>query len=342
MTARLLVSTISLASFALGVALLAETAPAAAQGTKPATVVVGYQTVAAPWAYGWKAGLFDKEMGVKTEWKEFSAGTDINAALASGSIAFGYLGSSPASLGLSQGLKFQVIFIPAVDRSEVILGRAAKGIKTLKDCAGHKLGTPFGSTSHYRVVSAIASLKLDKGKIALIDLPPKDLDAAWHRGDIDCASIWDPVTSDVEANGGEVLLDNGAMKKLGIVTADSWVVSDDFAAKHPDIVKGFVKAASDSVASYSRDKDKVQETVAKAFGVKLPDMKRTMDLLEYPTAKEQAGPDWLGTTDKKGDFAQVLHRSANFFHSINRLKTAPSRDVFEKAIAPQFLPANGG
>lgn len=333
---------ISLLSLALGTALLGNAAPAAAQAAKPATVVIGYQTVAAPWAWGWKAGLFDKAMGVKTEWKEFSAGTDVDAALASGSIAFGYLGSSPASLGLSQGLKFQIIFIPAVDRSEVILGRAAKGIKTLKDCEGRKLGTPFGSTSHYRVVSAIAALKLDKSKITLIDLPPKDLDAAWHRGDIDCASIWDPVTGDIEANGGKVLLDNGAMKDLGIVTADSWVVSDDFAAQHPDIVKGFVKAASDAVAEYARDKAKVQETVAKAFGVKLPDMKRTMDLLEYPSAKEQAGPDWLGTPGKKGGFAEVLYKSAVFFHDINRLKTVPSPTVYEKAVAPQFLPTNGG
>jgi taurine transport system substrate-binding protein len=327
-----------LISVAFGFPLAA--ASAAAQTPKPDTVVIGYQTVAAPWAYGWKAGLFDKEMGVKTVWTEFSAGTDVNTALASGSIAFGYLGSSPASLGLSQGLRYQVIFIPVVDRSEVILGRKAKGIKTLKDCEGHTLGVPFGSTSHYRVVSAITALKLDESKIKLIDLPPKDLDAAWHRGDIDCASIWDPVTSDLEANGGQVLLDNEAMKKLGIVTADSWVVNSDFAAKHPDLVKGFVKAASDSVAYYAHDREKVQETVAKAFGVKLPDMKKTMDLLEYPSAKEQAGPDWLGTTGKIGDFAQVLYKSAVFFHGINRLKTVPPRAAYEKAIAPQFLPAN--
>jgi len=315
-------------------------ASAAAQAPKPDTVVIGYQTVAAPWAYGWKAGLFDKEMGVKTVWTEFSAGTDVNTALASGSIAFGYLGSSPASLGLSQGLEYQVIFIPVVDRSEVILGRGTKGIKTLKDCEGRNLGVPFGSTSHYRVVSAITALKLDASKIKLIDLPPKDLDAAWHRGDIDCASIWDPVTSDVEANGGQVLLDNEAMKKLGIVTADSWVVSSAFAAKHPALVRGFVKAASDSVTFYTHDREKVQETVAKAFGVKLPDMKKTMDLLEYPTAKQQTGHDWLGTTGNVGDYADVLYKSAVFFHAINRLKTVPPRAAYEKAIAPQFLPAS--
>jgi taurine transport system substrate-binding protein len=341
MTFRSNIFTTLLASIVFGIPLMAGSAPAKAQASKPDTVVIGYQTVAAPWAYGWKAGLFDKEMGVKATWKEFNAGTDVNAALASGSIAFGYLGSSPASLGLSQGLKFQVIFIPAVDRSEVILGRTAKGIKTLKDCEGGKLGTPFGSTSHYRVVSAVTALKLGEGKIMLIDLPPKDLDAAWHRGDIDCASIWDPVTSDIEANGGQVLLDNDAMKKRGIITADSWVVGNDFATKHPDLVKGFVKAASDSVADYAHDRAKVQETVAKAFGVKLPDMKKTMDLLEYPSAKEQAGPDWLGTPGKIGGFAQVLYKSATFFHSINRLKTVPPLATYEKGIAPQFL-ANGG
>ena len=90
---RTIAFTISLLSLAFATALLGNCAPAAAQAAKPATVVIGYQTVAAPWAWGWKAGLFDKEMGVKTEWKEFSAGTDVDAALASGSIAFGYLGS---------------------------------------------------------------------------------------------------------------------------------------------------------------------------------------------------------------------------------------------------------
>lgn len=316
--------------------------PARAQAPKPSTVVIGYQTVAAPWAYAWKAGLFDKQMGTKTRWEEFDAGTDVDAALASGSISFGYLGSSPAALGLSEKLKFKVIFIPAVDRSEVILGRAGKGIRTLKDCEGHKLGTPFGSTSHYRVVSAIAALKLKASRITLVDLPPNDLDAAWHRGDIDCASIWDPVTTDIESNGGQLLLDNGAMKALNIVTADTWVVSNRFASQHPDLVRAFVKTVSDSVAYYKQNKAQVQEAVAKAFGVKLPQMNKTMDLLEYPNASAQASPEWLGTPGKIGNFAQVLYRSAEFLHSINRLNVLPPLSTYEGAIAPQFLPGNSG
>lgn len=64
----------------------------------------------------------------------------------------------------------------------------------------------------------------------IINLRPPEISAAWERGDIDAAYVWEPALSKAKASG-TVLTDSKQVGEWGAPTYDLWVVRKDFAEK---------------------------------------------------------------------------------------------------------------
>src|ERR1700685_399261 len=78
------------------------------------TVVVGYQTDALPSSVGISNGTFDKATGVKIDFRRFNSGADIFAAIASGDVQVGYVGSSPFAAATSRGLDVKAFYLASI------------------------------------------------------------------------------------------------------------------------------------------------------------------------------------------------------------------------------------
>ena len=103
---------------------------------------------------------FEEEMGVEINLVEFDSGRDVNTALLSGSIDFGLLGSSPATLGIASGTDVELIWIHEVlGTVESLAVKNSSNIDDVKDLVGKKIAVPFASTAHYSLLNA---LKLNK------------------------------------------------------------------------------------------------------------------------------------------------------------------------------------
>ena len=227
----------------LGLIASAAIAHGAAAQQKPDKIVIGYLNLVNAQLVTKALGLHEKEIGVPIEWVKFGSGGDVNRAVAASQLSFGGVGNPPATIGAGRGLGYKGIFVlNMLGPVESLAVRTSKGIEKPQDLVGKTMAAPFGSTTHYLTIAYLRSAGVDPTTVKLLDMSPSDAAAAWIRGDIDAAYIWEPSLNKLLQNGGKILMDSGTMAARGFPTWDISVVMDDFAAKYPEIVTKFVKS----------------------------------------------------------------------------------------------------
>ncbi|WP_457587731.1 taurine ABC transporter substrate-binding protein [Ensifer canadensis] len=266
------------------------------------TLTIGYQPIVEPSRVPQADGTYEKVTGAKINWQKFDGGADVIAALASGSIDIGYVGSSPLAAAASRELPFETIFVVGlISEAEAL---AVKGINKPEELAGKKIATPFVSTAHYSLLTALKHWNIDPKSVEILNLRPPEIAAAWTRGDIDGAYVWDPVLSEIKKTS-TVLATSADVAKWGGPTFDAWIVSKKFAEAHPDIVTGFVKVTGGAYADYRAKPDAWNATstqaekIARLTGAKQEDVPALLKGYYFPSLEEQAGPDLLGGATAK-------------------------------------------
>ena len=114
------------------------------------------------------------------DWRKFDSGADVIAAIASGSVDIGYVGSSPLAAAASRELPIQTIFIVGlIGESEALVARNGAGIEKVADLAGKKVAVPFVSTTHYSLLAALKHEGVDPKSVEILNLRPPEIAAAW-------------------------------------------------------------------------------------------------------------------------------------------------------------------
>ena len=306
----------------------------AAEGGMPAEFRIGYQVIP-------NAEVLAKNMGfaeakfpdVDIQWLPFDSGRDVNTAMVSGGIDVGLAGSVPVSTGIAQSLPYQVYFIhDVIGDNEALAVTAASGITAMADLEGKKIGVPFGSTTHFSLLSALDSEGIDPASVQILDMQPQDMLAAWQRGDIDGGCVWQPTLSKMTDADGTVLITAKQLAEKGIITADLGIVSTEFAQQYPDFLKGYVGALDEAVQLYRNDPEAAAEAISEEIGLTPEESLAVMNELVWVSAEEQAGADFLGTPEAPGAMSQVLKDSAEFMVKQEAIPSAPDIDVYNKAL----------
>ena len=222
-------------------------------------VNIGYQPIVEPSRVPQADGTYEKVTGAKINWQKFDSGADVITAVASGSLDIGYVGSSPLAAAASREIPIETIFVVGlISEAEAL---AVKNIDKPEDLAGKKIATPFVSTAHYSLLTALKHWKVDPKSVEILNLRPPEIAAAWERGDIDGAYVWDPVLSELKKTGS-VLATSADVAKWGGPTFDAWIVSKKFAEEHPDVVTGFVQVTGKAYADYRANPDSWKRNIA--------------------------------------------------------------------------------
>jgi taurine transport system substrate-binding protein len=259
---------------------------------------IGWQQIVEPSRVPQAAGEYEKATGANITWSQFGGGADVVAAIASGSLDIGYVGSSPLTAAASQGLPIETIYIVGnIAEAEAL---AVKGVTDPKDLAGKKIATPFVSTSHYALLAALKHWNIDPASLEILNLRPADIGAAWERGDIDGAYVWDPVLTQIKSTGGNVLADSADVAGWGAPTFDAWIVRKEYADAHPEVVTAFVKVTADAYTAYLDNpaawdaNSDAAKAIAKLTGAKAEDVPLLLKGYVFPSLADEAGPDYLG------------------------------------------------
>lgn len=187
------------AAIAVGVGTLTTTVVAEAADKK---VVVAYQTDALPSSVAIANGEFAKETGYEIDFRRFNSGAEIFAAIASGDVQVGYVGSSPFAAAVSRGLEVKAFYLASISGiDEALVVRNGSGIESLNDLKGKKLAAAPVSTDHYQLLALIKSLGLTEKDVQVFAIPQPEIVASYNRGDIDGGFVWDPALTELKKNG---------------------------------------------------------------------------------------------------------------------------------------------
>jgi len=329
-----------LLSLALVVTFAACTQPAATgggDGSMPAEFRIGYQVIPNAELLTKNLGLVEaKYPDVKIKWLPFDSGRDVNTAMVSGGLDVGLAGSVPVSTGVAQDLPYQVYFIhDVIGDAEALAVTKASGITTMADLVGKKIGVPFGSTTHFGLLSALEQEGIEASDVQVLDMQPQDMLAAWQRGDIDGGFVWQPTLTKMVEAEGTVLVTAKDLAEKGIVTADLGIVSKEFAATYPEFLAGYVSALDEAVQIYRNEPEKAAKGMAEETGLTPEEALPAMGALVWLDSSEQAGADYMGTPEAPGAIAQVLKDSADFMVEQDAIESSPELAAYEKALYNQ-------
>lgn len=304
----------------------------------PEVVNIGVQTLITPELITRYEKSYEDYLGTKVNLIQFDSGADVNKAFSSGSIDIGAFGSAPASIGIANDLGYEVFwYYDVIGTAESLVATEDSGITTVEDLKGKKVATPFASTAHYSLLNAMKLAGISSADVELLDMQPDDIYAAWSRGDIDAAYVWNPVLGKLKESGGIVITDSGELASQGIVTADVAAVNKEFAEKYPDVVTNYVKAQLHALDVYSNDKDTAIKSIAAVAGIDEDEAASQVEDFKYPSGEEQITEEYLGTADKKGALAQTLKNTADFLVEQGSIKSAPDLSAFEDNITGEYI-----
>lgn len=320
------------ATAALGLA----TATSATALAADRTVTIGYQTTVDPAKVAQADGVYEKTTGWTINWRKFDSGADVIAAIASGDVQIGYVGSSPLAAAASRELPIETILVAAqIGDAEALVVRNGAGIKDPKDLAGKKVAVPFVSTTHYSLLAALKHWGIAPKQVQILNLRPPEIAAAWARGDIDAAYVWDPALGKAKETG-KVLVTSSEVATWGAPTFDAWIARKDFSAANPDVVKGFVRVTSDAYAAYRQNpaawtgKAENVQKVVKLTGAKAEEVPELLTGNHFPLPDEQASPALLG-----GGTAKAIAETAAFLKEQGKVeRVLPDYGAY---VQPRFV-----
>lgn len=284
-------------------------------------VTFAHQDMLVPLRTVMESGELEKATGYKIHWRMFGGGGDVIRAMASGDVQIGEAGSSPLTAAVSQGQDLQLFWIlDDIADAEALVVRNGAGINSVKDLKGKKVATPFVSTSHYQLMAEMKLQGVDPKGVDVLNMRPPEIAAAWERGDIDAAFIWDPVLSKIKVNG-KAIATSGTIGKKGFPTFDGLVVDARWAKANEGfmvaLVKALAKADEDyrsNSAKWTADSAQVR-AVAKWTKADARDVPAAMALYRFPTMREQLSSAWLG-----GGAAKALSDTAAFLKEQGRVQ----------------------
>ncbi|MCK5486686.1 MAG: taurine ABC transporter substrate-binding protein [Desulfobacterales bacterium] len=288
-------------------------------------VTIGYQLVYNPHASAILDRTFEKATGYKIKWRKFDSGAKVINAMASGDVHISLAGSSPIAAGVSRGLDIELIYIyEDIASAEAMVVRNGSGIVSPQDLKGKKLGVPFVSTTHFHTLFALEQFGINPKEVKILNMQPPAIAAAWERGDIDAAFVWDPALGSIKKSG-KVLITSGTLSTWGKATFDGCVANKTWAAANPEFMVKYIKTLAEVDASY-RDNpsawtpdSRMAKNIIKQVGGNAKDVPGVLALYDFPSLEEQASDRWLGG-GKNGGAARALFYTSEFLLKEKKLE----------------------
>lgn len=264
---------------------------------------------------------FEEATGWDIEWRVFNSGTEVIAAMASGDVKVGELGSSPLAIAASQGVDLQMFMLSyGIGDAESLIAYEGSGIASIEDLAGKRVAVPVGSTAHYSLMGAIEHAGLSESDVTIMSMPPDQIAAAWEQGALDAAFIWPPVQTKLLETGSRIV-SAGQTAEWGYPTFNAWVVNTEFAAEHPEEMVAFAKVLDAANQAYLSDPSAWTPdnasvmAIADVTGAGADQIPEILEGYLFVPLAEQTGPMWLGSAP------DVMKSTAEFLRASGRIDT---------------------
>lgn len=317
---------------------------AATTSAMPDEIRIGYQVIPNAELLAKAEGLIEENLpNTKINWIKYSSGGDVNQAMAAGDIDVGLAGSVPVSTGIATELPYQVYFIhDIIGANEALAVHTDSGIVRLEDIKGKKIAVPFGSTTHFSLLSTLKKNGIQPDELEIINMTPEAISMAWSKNEIDGSFVWHPTLGTLLENDGIVLTSAKQLAEEGIITADLAVVHKNFVSQYPDALVQYVSALDAAVELYRSNPEAAAISLSSELGLTPEQSRIAMDELVWLDASEQASAKYLGTSELPGALAKVLKESAEFMVTQGAIPQAPDLSTYTDAIYQEAVNTASG
>lgn len=332
---KIAMTTHGLAGIALAACGLVAVVPAHAQER----VRVAYQPlVTIPQGAMKHEGWFEEATGATVEWLNFSSGGDVNTAFAAGEVDIGLVGLPAYVSGVAQGIPYKLIMLYDVPGTMSGLAvQEGSGIQSMADLKGKRIGVTFGSGADYMLQGALAENGLSADDVTLVNLQPQPIVAAWATKQIDAAYIWAPILTELQAQGGTLIIDDGEMAKAGYFAGDVGLVSNKFAEEHPDLVQAWVDQNLRAVDWFNANGPGAYDAMMAEYEL-TPEQLEQVTLppaVVYPTREDQLDAQWFG--NGAASMVESSVRIGEFLKENKLISEAPTTEQLTAATDASFL-----
>lgn len=281
------------------------------------------------------AKLFEK-MGLEPEFVRFNAGPPMLAALRSGDVDVGYMGSPPAISAFAQGLPVSVFFIESdAGASESLVVQKDSGINGPEDLAGKTIGVWRGTSAEFALGHALAKANIKREDVNILDLDVTALIASFRTGEVDGIHVWDPwALRAIEMGGKAAFRDWDVGVRLPIV----WLGRHDW-LEQPEGAKRFIQALMEADKIRKSDPERAAKVASETLGMELSTARKFAERNHYLTAEELSDPKFAMSIHpdsiKNGIGAtKIITEIAEFLVTAGRIKEVPD---ISKRIDPKPL-----
>ena len=292
-----------------------------------------------PWQVAHEQGFFRRN-NVDVELKYFDSYTDSLNALSSGAIDASSQTLNDTLASVSGGAQQTIILVNdnSTGNDQVI---AREGISGVADLKGKKFSAAPVSTDHYQLLAYLKQEGVTEKDAQVIAMPQPQIVAAWKRGDIDGAFVWDPALTELKKDG-KVLVTSGEVSKRGAPVFSALVVTGDFAKQNPEFLGKYVGLIDKYYVDFAKNPDAWGpasdnvKLIAKLQGGTPEENYGWLKTTVVIPLQEQVTDAWLDGGDKSG-VAKTLRDTAGFLKE--QRKITEVKDSYAAFLDPTFAKA---
>lgn len=240
----------------------------------------GFSMSSGPINYAFQKGIF-KKYGLDAELIFVNGGSTLTQALVGGSVDLAQNGYLPAAESIVSGA--DLVFIGGIAHKFPFQMVVKGDIKTPEQLKGKKIAiSKFGSATDQAAQMALESIGLKKSDVAILQLGGSGQRvAADLSGQVDGSIEQYPQTGELLKKGFRIMVD--VTDIAGEYPNTSFAARRDYVKKNPEIVKNFIKAISEGIHEYKKDKKGAVEITAKFLKIDNP--KDLEDTYDFYTSK---------------------------------------------------------
>ena len=243
-------------------------------------------------------GSYEKELGIKVNWRSFETGTAMSAAMAAGDVQISVSqGVPPFVVATSAGQDIQVVDV-AVSYSDndncVVHSDLEVDKQSAAELAGKKVAVPFGTAAHYGFLRQMNHFGIDLASLDVVNMAPPEGAAALAQKSVDFACGYGGGLTRMKEHGN-VLLTGAEKEELGILVFDVTSTPAAFAAENEELLSNFLRVTAEANSKWNaKNDDAMLSVIAKEAGMDLEGARASISTMKFPSVEEQLSDKWLG------------------------------------------------
>jgi len=172
--------------------------------------------------------------------------------------------------------------IATVERDPGIIGRKDKGVLTLADLNGKRIGVTLGTSGHFVLDTFLIRQKLSTDEVTLRDLQPQELADALLRGEVDAVATWEPYLGALRTQLGV----NGMIFYSQGIYELPWNLAGTrhYVVNHPETLKKLLRALIRAEQFYKADPNAAHQIIAHVLFLAMQQVRQ--ELAKNETAGE--------------------------------------------------------